>query len=381
MNARVTATTATCLDHILTNENRYVLTPAAFECSITDHYPIMVFISCKLTVSSIQSKYVRSLKKLSIKNFNTDLQIELDSVSFDIFNATSTNINAVFDKFYSAITKTIDKHVPLKKLSKKQKRLQRKPWITKDLLISIKRKQKMHKSHFIHGSIDDKKFYKLYSNLLTKLKDLAKKAHYHHLIEEHKRDPKKTWKVLRTLLPSKPASPRPDIITSHNTTVSDPIIIANEFNHHFSNVGNVLTNNIDNSDANSFISYLKHSCPSTIFVYPTTYHEIISLISAFKLNKVEGHDDIPPYFLKIAAEIIAIPLAMILNLCMQFDIFPNKLKIAKVLPVYKSGPTEHVTNYRPISLLTSLSKIFERVILNRLLPFLERNNIIPPTQF
>ena len=49
----------------------------------------------------------------------------------------------------------------------------------------------MHKSHFIHGSTD-KKFYKLYSNLLTKLKDLAKKAHYHHLIEEHNKDPKKT---------------------------------------------------------------------------------------------------------------------------------------------------------------------------------------------
>ena len=192
---KITATTSTCLDHILTNENRYVLTPAVIECSITDHYPIMVFISCKLTASSIQSNYVRSLQKLITENFNTDLQIELDSLSFDIFNATSTNINAVFDKFYSVITKTIDKHAALKK----QKRLQRKPWITKGLLISIKRKQKMHKSHFIHGSTDDKKFYKLYSNLLTKLEDLAKKAHCHHLIEEHKRYPKKTWKVLSSL--------------------------------------------------------------------------------------------------------------------------------------------------------------------------------------
>ena len=64
-------------------------------------------------------------------------------------------------------------------------------------------------------------------------------------------------------------------------------------------------------------------------MYPTTYHEIISLISAFKRNKADGHDDIPPYFLKIAAGIIAISSAMILNLCMQFGIFTNKLKIAK----------------------------------------------------
>ena len=78
--------------------------------------------------------------------------------------------------------------------------------------------------------------------------------------------------------------------------MSDPIAIADEFNHHFYNVGNFLASNIDNSDANSFISYLKHSCPSTIFVYLTTYHEIISPISALKLNKADGHDDIPHYF-------------------------------------------------------------------------------------
>ena len=95
-------------------------------------------------------------------------------------------------------------------------------------------------------------------------------------------------------MPSKPASTSPDIITSHNTTASDPIAMANELNHHFSNVGNVLASNIDNSDANSFISYLKHSCPPTIFVYPATYHEIISLISALELNKADSHDDIPP---------------------------------------------------------------------------------------
>ena len=98
-------------------------------------------------------------------------------------------------------------------------------------------------------------------------------------------------------------------------------------------------------------------------MYPTTYryHETMPLLSDLKLNKADGHDDISPYFLKIAAEIIAIPLAMILNLCMQFGIFPNKLTIAKVLPVYKSGPTEYVTNYRPIPLLTCVSKRFERV--------------------
>ena len=70
-----------------------------------------------------------------------------------------------------------------------------------------------------------------------------------------------------------------------------------------------------------------------------------------------------------------------LNHSMSLGIFPNQLKIAKVVPVYKSGSPEDLRNYRPISLLSTISKIFERVILNRLISFLEKNNLIIATQF
>ena len=66
---------------------------------------------------------------------------------------------------------------------------------------------------------------------------------------------------------------------------------------------------------------------------------------------------------------------------MSFGVFPNQLKIAKVVPVYQSGPPEDLHNYCPISLLSTISKIFERVILNRSVSFLERNDLITATQF
>ena len=75
------------------------------------------------------------------------------------------------------------------------------------------------------------------------------------------------------------------------------------------------------------------------------------------------------------------PLSAILNQCIAFGYFPNKLKIAKVIPVDKAGPTNQPGNYRPISLLPSISKIFERLILNRLISFFQRNKILIPTQF
>ena len=93
------------------------------------------------------------------------------------------------------------------------------------------------------------------------------------------------------------------------------------------------------------------------------------MISKLKINKANGHDDIMPFFLKISANIVAHPLSANLNHCIAFGHFPNKLKIAKVIPVYKAGPTNQPENYRSISRLPSMSKIFERLILNRLVSF------------
>ena len=127
--------------------------------------------------------------------------------------------------------------------------------------------------------------------------------------------------------------------------------------------------------------YLKNPCLNSIYLQPTTTHEIMQQINALKLNKARGHDDIDVHFLKVAAPILAHPLSIMLNHCLTLDVFPNKLKLAKVVLVFKKGSTDQLNNYRPISLLTSLSKLFERIIYNTLLSFFERNKTIVSTQY
>ena len=105
------------------------------------------------------------------------------------------------------------------------------------------------------------------------------------------------------------------------------------------------------------------------------------MISKLKIKKANGNNDIMPFYLKISANIIAHPLSAILNQCIAFGYFANKLKISKVIPVYKAGPTNQPGNYRLISLLPSMSKIFVCLILNRLIYFFQRNKILIPTQF
>ena len=225
------------------------------------------------------------------------------------------------------ITKTIDTHAPIKKLSRKQGRLKTKPWITKGLLTSIKRKQKLHKSHFINGSAIAKNYYKVYSNTLTKIKNFARKLYYYHKLNEYKNNSQKTWKTLRTLLPSKNNSLTSNLLTVSNLPISDLNEIAEEFNHYFSSVGKSVAASLKQSnDVNiDEMLYLKNPCLNSIYLQPTTPHEIMQQINALKLNKVRGHDDIVVHFLKVDAPVLAHPLSIMLNRCLTLGVFPNKL--------------------------------------------------------
>ena len=186
---------------------------------------------------------------------------------------------------------------------------------------------------------------------------------------------------MRSLLPSKPVSHVPNTIVVEDNNISDPNIMVDNFNVHFANIGKVLATRPNCTNNNDFLSYLKSPCPFSVYLYPTSPQEIIKLINKLKLNKACGYDDISSFILKIAAQVLALPLSIMINHCITLGTFPTRLKLAKVIPVYKSGPSVDIQNYRPISLLSSLSKIFERVILNRLVSFLERNSLIIPTQF
>ena len=158
-------------------------------------------------------------------------------------------------------------------------------------------------------------------------------------------------------------------------------LLLKHFNEHFVRIGQTLINKFNVDHDNAYLSYSKHSCPSSLYLYPTTPAEIFRHINLLKINKANGHDDIPPYFLQNAVNTLALPLSSILNQFLLLGIFSDKLKIAKVVSVYKNVCSDQLGNYIPISLLTSLSKIFERIKFDRMIPFLERNNTITPTQF
>jgi len=113
----------------------------------------------------------------------------------------------------------------------------------------------------------------------------------------------------------------------------------------------------------------------------TTPKEIEKIINSLKIKASSGYDEVSTNILKISAPFISSPLSYIFNKSMLSGTFPTRLKYTVVKPLLKKRYKDNVANYRPVSLLTSFSKVFERIIYDRLLKHIETNNILAAEQF
>ena len=158
-------------------------------------------------------------------------------------------------------------------------------------------------------------------------------------------------------------------------------LIAEGFNDYFVNIGKNLAEKISDSNK-SFSSYMqsKQIINSCAF-YLSTPLEIMDIVKSLKNSFSAGIDEISVNLLKCIIESIAEPISALINIFMNKGMFPDKMKIAKVCPIFKSGEKSKFINYRPISILPSFSKIFEKVIARRLLSFIKQHDILSPSQF
>ena len=119
----------------------------------------------------------------------------------------------------------------------------------------------------------------------------------------------------------------------------------------------------------------------SIFLEPPRVNEVIVAINSLNFCKSFGHDDIPPFFLRTACCVLATTLCYFVDNAFRLGIFPRSCKIAKIVPLFKTGKTEELTNYRPISILTCFSKIFEKLIYNRLISFFQKSSVLHDSQY
>ena len=216
---------------------------------------------------------------------------------------------------------------------------------------------------------------------MTHLIRRAKRTFYDGEFERAKDDLKVTWKLINEIINKrKSKSTMPSTFKIDGISVTDPVTIVETFCQYFSSVGPSLAKKISPVN-HSFTSFLSDNSNSPITILPTNQFELYNICRAFKLKKSSGYDNIPMHIIKKSFDIICQPLVNLINLSLTTGIFPDKLKIAKVIPIYKMGDNDCFANYRPISLLANFSKFFEKVMYNRLLEFIEKHDILYSSQF
>ena len=162
---------------------------------------------------------------------------------------------------------------------------------------------------------------------------------------------KNIWKSINSIINTKSKTySSPTCIINNNETITDPKHIANSFNNFFTTIGKNIQSKIRPSNQ-TFTNYLKNPCESYLFITPTTPSEIFDIISNLKSTKSVGPLSVPTSILLLIKNIICFPLAEIINLSFLTGIFPDKLKIAKIIPIFKNDSKLSCNNYRPISLL------------------------------
>ena len=228
-----------------------------------------------------------------------------------------------------------------------------------------------------------KEAYNRYRNFVTNLIRSAKRKYYEEKFESCRGDAKSTWNLINYIL--RPSKKRSDSnlksIIYDNRTYNDSTQIASVFNEHFSSVGQKISESIPSEENSNPLQFMARNSIQNSFVLGNVSNlDVRNAIRKLK-DKSSPLDTYPTKIIKILEPILTPLLAVIVNKSINTSYFPNCLKTARVIPIYKNGDKKDVTNYRPISILPLFSKILERIVCNQLYSFLEKFNILHQNQY
>jgi len=371
---RITQSSATIIDNIFVNNliNKTV-TSGILANPVSDHFPVF----CITPIQTKKSKQTFITKRIFSEHNKAKFIGMLNSVNWDSCHA-QTECQAAFTIFYNTYKTCFDQCFPLTKIKLGYKN--KKPWLTEELKEMIKTKNKLYCRYIKSKTPHDKLNYSKFKGQLRSVLRRAERSHYDDLFSRHKTNLRKSWNIIKDVINKKQHNNDKHYtlqLDGHET--SDPFLVSESFNKYFVNVGPSLAETIPLSDTDP-TSFIQHSNLSTMFAKPTNETEVRNIIRELK-NCAPGPDGIPSSTIKESADIFIHILTHIINLSLSQGVFPNEMKIAEIKPLFKNGNKLLVNNYRPISLLPSFSKIFEKCMASRLVDFISKHNILYKYQF
>ena len=367
---RITRSTATLIDNIIIGSTLQANYDSNIIISdLSDHFPCFLSIGNqnlfkkKPKIITTRALNTKKLEEINTRITNIDWNIELDV----------PDVNIQYNKFQNKILEILDDVSPYHTVRIPHNKILKDPWITNGLMKCLKKQKQLYR-HTLKGSSTESDIirYRTYRNKLKSIVRRNKEVYFKDKCSEYRKNTSRLWKMINKLLnKSNDKTNIIDYLKVDNQDYYEDKVIAEEFAKHFSSVGPKYANQIPtpNIDINQYLNQIKPN-PQTMFTLPTTSIEIEKLISSLPNKRSSGQDNISNILLKQLKGSLKKPLEIIFNNSMKHGVFPHGMKHADVTPLYKAKEHYLVTNYRPISLLVTISKVLKKIIYSRTYKFL-----------
>ena len=374
--SRITHHSATIIDNIFTNNLEDNILSGLLINDISDHLPVFVIYNCDYSLKKDEN--IITYKRLRTEEALDALNNEL--LAQDWNNVYDTdNVNAAYDNFLNTFLLLYERNCPLQKCRKDPKRTD-KPWITKGLSNACKKKNTLYRDFIKYRTKEKETKYKRYKNKLIDIIRNCKKEYYNKLLDMNKNNVKGTWKILNKIIKNNTNSNYIDYIMENEKTIDNMTEVVEGFNDFFVSVGPKLAKEIPPPKMGR-VNNMDERTTDSIFLRKTDRNEIIDIVQNFKNKASIDWNGIDMKLIRTVIDAIADPLAYICNLSFITGLFPNQMKIAKVIPIYKAGDKHLFTNYRPVSLLSQFSKILEKLFSERMDSFIEKHKLLTDSQY
>ena len=361
-NTRCTQTSSTVLDLAITN-CRYVSLAGTLPLYISDHQPIYIIKKKDKDVRPKESFEGRSYRNFDEIAFVNKLKERNWNDKIDL-----STVDTAWDTFITEITAELDKVCPIKKF---MVRSHKPAWLNNGLLEQMKDRDYFYKKAKRTQDEDDWNIAKHLRNTTNANIRQSKADFILGELEANKKDPKKFWRTIKRVFPSKDKSTKKNIFLKNNQNKKVPTQQVPDFiNNFFINIGQVI-NEGNNTQTQSTGTRIPHNSPTHMNVVEaeepfeigeTTEIEVYREIMNINVNKSSGIAAANSRVLKLAFKALTPVLTYIFNMSITTATFPIAWKNATVIPIPKAGDKSKVGNYRPISLLPLPGKILEKIV-------------------
>lgn len=379
---RITEQSSTSIDHVfvkIVDSDKIEIEAGVVDANVTDH--CMLHVS--LFVRGSRGEGTGQTSQPAYRVDNTILNRLLDNLDWaSVYN--THNASTAYENFYIILKGCLESSKV--EILKKSNSRKIKPWINNYICTKIKFRNKIFHNLRKHPQNKDlRNYYTQFRNKLQKEIRQLKNSYYQRKLNECNNNPKKVWNLINEITCQRKKQNQSFSINLNGEIIKDPQCVANAFNDFFLNIvenlnlNTDISENIMNSEFRNIFININQT--QSIFIQPIMKTELENIIKSLKNGTAPGIDGVNSSIIKSIYPKIINPLLYIVNLSFETGIFPDLLKNAVVIPIYKGGQSICCSNFRPISLLSTFSKIFEKIMKDKLMNFLGKTNFFSDNQF